>query len=91
VGEEPRCYLAGDAPVVVLRHRGSIVALDAHCPHRGAPMDEGTVDGDVFTCPWHGSQFDLPTGSLHRGPAVTALPAHECRVVDGTVEVRSRR
>ena len=62
VGEEPRCYLAGDAPVVVLRHRGSIVALDAHCPHRGAPMDEGTVDGDVFTCPWHGSQFDLPDG-----------------------------
>ena len=89
ITDAPLCVLAGDAPVVVFRHAGAVVALDAHCPHRGAPMAEAGVDGDVLTCPWHGSRFHLPDGVLLQGPAVTALPAYECRVVDGAVEVRS--
>ena len=52
-------------------------------------MAEGHVDGDTITCPWHGSCFHLPDGQLLRGPAVTALPAYQCRVVDGEVEIRS--
>jgi nitrite reductase/ring-hydroxylating ferredoxin subunit/uncharacterized membrane protein len=89
VDETPRCFLAGDAPVIVFRHRGSVIALDAECPHRGAPLAEGTVDGDVLVCPWHGSRFHLPDGALVQGPSVSALPAYECRTVDGVVEVRS--
>ena len=89
IDEQPRCVLAGEAPVIVFRHHGSVVALDAHCPHRGAPMAEGTVDGDVLVCPWHGSRFHLPDGALLQGPSVSALPAYECRSVDGVVEVRS--
>lgn len=91
ITDQPRCVLAGDAPVIVFRHRGAVVALDAHCPHRGAPMDDGAVDGDVITCPWHGSRFHLPDGALLRGPSVTPLPAYECRTVDGAIEVRSAR
>ena len=89
VTDQPRCVLAADVPVIVFLHRGQVVALDAHCPHRGAPMAEGRVDGDTITCPWHGSQFHLPDGALLRGPAVTALPAYECRVVGDEVEIRS--
>jgi nitrite reductase/ring-hydroxylating ferredoxin subunit len=77
------------APVVVFRHAGAIVALDAQCPHRGAPLAEGDLDGDVLTCPWHGSRFHVPDGSLLRGPSAYPLPAYECRSVDGMLEVRS--
>jgi nitrite reductase/ring-hydroxylating ferredoxin subunit len=89
IGTHPRCEMAGDAPVIVFQHAGVTVALDAHCPHRGAPMADGELDGDVLTCPWHGSQFHVPDGALVRGPSVTGLPAYECRVVDGSVEVRA--
>ncbi len=91
ITEQPTCVMAGDAPVIVFRHAGRVVALDADCPHRGAPMADGALDGDVLTCPWHGSQFHVPDGALLRGPSVTVLPAYDCRVVDGVVEVRAGR
>jgi nitrite reductase/ring-hydroxylating ferredoxin subunit/uncharacterized membrane protein len=89
ITDQPRCVLAGDAPVIVFRHDGAVVALDAQCPHRGGPMAEGDLDGDVLTCPWHGSQFHVPDGALLRGPSTVALPAFECRVLASSVEVRS--
>ncbi len=89
VSDDPRCAMVDGAPVIVFRHGGTIVALDAQCPHRGAPMAEADLDGDVLTCPWHGSRFHVPDGALLRGPSTFPLPAYECRSVDGTVEVRS--
>jgi nitrite reductase/ring-hydroxylating ferredoxin subunit/uncharacterized membrane protein len=86
----PRRFLAGEVPVVVLRHRGEVVALDGRCPHRGAPMDEGAVRDGCIVCPWHGSIFRLDDGSLVQGPSTVDLPSYECRIgVDG-VEVRAR-
>ena len=64
----PRRVLAGEAPVIVLRDAGELVALDARCPHRGAPMDEGEVRDGCITCPWHGSVFRVTDGSLVQGP-----------------------
>ncbi len=41
---------------------GEFHAIDNSCPHKGAPLVEGTVCGDVVECEWHGWQFDLRTG-----------------------------
>jgi nitrite reductase/ring-hydroxylating ferredoxin subunit len=82
--------LAGEAPVIVLRDAGEIVALDARCPHRGAPMDEGEVRDGCITCPWHGSVFRVADGTLLQGPATVDLPTYECRVSRDGVEVRAR-
>jgi nitrite reductase/ring-hydroxylating ferredoxin subunit/uncharacterized membrane protein len=86
----PRRVLAGEAPVIVLRDAGEVVALDARCPHRGAPMDEGEVRDGCITCPWHGSVFRVADGSLVQGPATADLPSYECRVSLDGVEVRAR-
>jgi nitrite reductase/ring-hydroxylating ferredoxin subunit/uncharacterized membrane protein len=90
VTEEPRRVLAGEAPVIVLRHLGDVIALDARCPHRGAPMEEGALHDGCITCPWHGSEFRLADGTLVRGPSTVDLPAYECRVTRDGVEVRAR-
>lgn len=90
VTDAPRRVLAGEAPVIVLHHRGEVVALDARCPHRGAPMDEGVVRDGCITCPWHGSIFRLDDGALVQGPSTVPLPAYECRVTRDGVEVRAR-
>jgi nitrite reductase/ring-hydroxylating ferredoxin subunit/uncharacterized membrane protein len=90
VTDTPKRFVAGEAPVVVLRHRGAVRALDARCPHRGGPMDEGAVDDECITCPWHGSQFRIDDGGLVRGPSTVDLPAYECEVVGPDVEVRGR-
>ena len=60
----------------------------AVCPHLGGPLDAGERDGDVVTCPWHGSQFDVCTGDVVAGPAVFPQPVYESRVREGRVELR---
>ena len=90
VTETPRRVLAGEAPVVVFRFRGAVVAIDARCPHRGAPMEEGDVHDDCITCPWHGSTFRIADGDLIEGPATVDLPVYECRITADGVEVRNR-
>ncbi len=90
VTDVPRRVLAGEAPVIVLREAGEIVALDARCPHRGAPMDEGEVRDGCITCPWHGSVFRIADGTLVQGPSTVDLPTYECRVGGDGVDVRVR-
>ena len=35
------------------------------CQHHGGPL---VLEGDRFTCEWHGSQFDVRTGHALAGP-----------------------
>ena len=41
---------------------GELSALDNWCPHRGAPLAEGWVEGGSVVCPWHSWTFSLKTG-----------------------------
>ncbi len=49
---------------------GSFYAIHGICTHVGAPLGEGTLDGEIVTCPWHGAQFNVTTGELLRPPAM---------------------
>ncbi len=46
----------------IFRHRGVWIALRNHCIHRGGPVAEGDLEGDVLVCPWHGFRYDVRTG-----------------------------
>jgi nitrite reductase/ring-hydroxylating ferredoxin subunit len=59
--------LVGDA--AVFNVGGSFCATQAKCTHRGGPLNEGALEGSTVTCPWHGSQFNVCTGAVLRGPA----------------------
>jgi nitrite reductase/ring-hydroxylating ferredoxin subunit len=91
IDDEPRRVRAGDADIVVVRHRGIWYGLDARCSHAGGPLDEGAVGGGCIECPWHGSRFRLDDGSVARGPAFTGQPVADVRVRDDVVEVRAAR
>jgi nitrite reductase (NADH) small subunit len=41
---------------------GEFHVIDNTCLHRGGPLGEGDLEGQVVTCPWHGWQFDVTTG-----------------------------
>lgn len=47
---------------------GREVIVPERCPHKGAPLAEGTIKGMFLECPWHGATFDLRTGRRLRGP-----------------------
>jgi nitrite reductase/ring-hydroxylating ferredoxin subunit len=48
--------------VAIFNLGGKFHAMEGICPHAGGPLAEGTVEGTVVTCPWHGWQFDLTNG-----------------------------
>ena len=66
---------------------GQYHALDNVCLHRGGPLSDGLVSGCIVTCPWHGWQYDLTSGTLVQDPAV-GVTRHETRVVGEEVQVR---
>ena len=80
---------AGGVPVLLVRCEGEVCALAHTCSHLGGPLSEGTLDGNVVQCPWHGSRFDVRDGSVVDGPATFPQPRFETRVREGQIEVRS--
>jgi 3-phenylpropionate/trans-cinnamate dioxygenase ferredoxin component len=66
--------------VAVFNVGGHLFGVDAKCTHVGGPIDKGPVAGTTVTCPWHGSQFDLRTGAVVRGPASRPLKSYRVRV-----------
>ncbi len=84
----PRGVEVDGGELVLVRADGQIRAYAGRCPHMGARLAEGRLDGDFLVCPWHGSCFDVHDGSVAHGPAVFPLPSYETRVMNGQVEVR---
>lgn len=41
---------------------GEFFAIHNTCPHRGGPLGEGFLEGEVVTCPWHGWRFNVKNG-----------------------------
>jgi nitrite reductase/ring-hydroxylating ferredoxin subunit len=80
----------GVSVVLSRSESGEMCAIANTCAHMGGPLAEGERKGDVVTCPWHGSWFDLCSGEVLRGPAREPQQRFEARVRDGKVEVARR-
>jgi phenylpropionate dioxygenase-like ring-hydroxylating dioxygenase large terminal subunit len=37
-------------------------AFSSVCPHMGGPLEQGQIENDEVTCPWHRYRFSLSTG-----------------------------
>jgi nitrite reductase/ring-hydroxylating ferredoxin subunit len=54
--------------IVLCNYDGKIYALSRRCGHMNAPLDMGTLEGYILTCPMHHAQFDITTGEALSGP-----------------------
>ncbi|HET7379183.1 MAG TPA: Rieske 2Fe-2S domain-containing protein [Gaiellales bacterium] len=79
---------AGGLPVLVTRLNGKVCAIGAVCSHAGGPLEEGKLEGEVVTCPWHGSRFNVCSGDVKGGPASFDQPPLIAREQNGRVEVK---
>jgi len=70
--------LLGD--VTVFNVAGSFCATQEKCTHRQGPLSKGKLDGSTVTCPLHGSQFNVCTGEVLRGPATEPLKMYRVTV-----------
>jgi nitrite reductase/ring-hydroxylating ferredoxin subunit len=47
---------------------GQVYAIDGVCPHAGGPMAEGSLNGCLAMCPWHGWRFSVVDGTWVDAP-----------------------
>ena len=59
---------------------GSIVAIDAWCPHLDGPLWEGSTHSGEIACPWHRWRYSLRTGQCTWAPAGDAEEAAETEI-----------
>jgi nitrite reductase/ring-hydroxylating ferredoxin subunit len=74
--------------LVLASFEGTWYAVDANCSHAGCPFaEEASLEGPDIVCNCHGSEFDLRTGAVLRGPAERPVRSYPVRLGDEGLEV----
>jgi 3-phenylpropionate/trans-cinnamate dioxygenase ferredoxin subunit len=75
-----------DKVVLVANVNGKFYGMDGICSHMGGHLWEGKLMEFVVKCPRHGSEYDVRTGTLLKGPWVPFGKAHSLPAYNITVE-----
>lgn len=66
---EGKVVNANGTDIALFNVDGEFYAINNKCVHKGGPLGEGVLDGDIVSCPWHGWQFNVKTGVSPVNPA----------------------
>jgi nitrite reductase/ring-hydroxylating ferredoxin subunit len=58
----PRPVVTPWGTMALFRVGPELFAVQAFCPHLEGPLFQGTLAGEIVTCPWHLWRFNLRTG-----------------------------
>ncbi len=75
-----------DKCLAVFNVAGSFHVIDNLCLHRGGPLGEGDLAGEVVSCPWHGWEYNVKTGHCVTNPS-SNVKAYQTVVEDGDVKI----
>jgi len=78
--------------IAIANVEGKFHGISNTCLHRGGPLGQGTLQGAVVTCPWHGWSYDVTSGKLSHNQAA-GVPCYtvEVRGDELFVEIESAR
>ena len=88
-GSLKKVIVAGE-DVVVGNIGGKLYAIADKCTHRGGPLNEGELEGNTVTCPWHGGQFDLTTGKVLGPPPLKDESSFEVMIEASNVLLKKK-
>ena len=72
--------------VAVARVGGKLFAFDDL--YEGCPLSGGLLTGTTLMSQCDGSQFEVTSGAVLRGPAKAPLKVYEVRELDGEIQLR---
>ena len=75
--------------IAIANVAGRFYAFGDTCTHQGCSLAEGTLEETIVTCPCHGSQFDVTTGDVVRGPAGEPVQSYPTRLEGDAVRVEA--
>jgi len=86
-GSAKACVVGG-RQVALFNVDGAFYALENVCPHQGAPLTDGYLEGPLLTCSWHAWCFDVRTGNMSLAD-IKVIPVYDVRVDGTSVSVSS--
>jgi 3-phenylpropionate/trans-cinnamate dioxygenase ferredoxin subunit len=72
--------------VVLFNIDGELCAVENSCPHNGASLAGGQIEGRLLRCPAHGLRFDVSTGCMP-GKGGLSLATFPVQNVAGRLEL----
>jgi nitrite reductase (NADH) small subunit/3-phenylpropionate/trans-cinnamate dioxygenase ferredoxin subunit len=77
----------GGKTLAIFNVNGTFYAIDDTCPHRGASLAEGELDGHEVICPWHAAVFDVTSGAHLSPPARSDVACYKVQMIGDEVQV----
>lgn len=72
--------------LLLINLKGTIYAVEAECPHQGAPLAAALIKESYLSCPRHGYRFELKDGSCKEHPECV-LKTWPVRIENGEIIV----
>lgn len=79
-----RAYEVAGKAIAIFNCDGQFFAIDDQCPHMGASLAAGFLEGCVVSCPWHAWRFDVRDGTWVDNPRIKT-DAYPLQVVAGKI------
>ena len=76
----------GTKLIALFRDQGEYYAINDVCPHMGASLSGGYLEGGIVTCPWHAWRFRLADGAWADNPRIK-IGCYPVRVEGDEVQV----
>ena len=78
--------------ILVANVNGNCYAMGNRCTHANGDLSQGSLEGNIVTCPKHKSKFDVTTGKVVSGPKIPLFhpkindePAFQVKVEDNSI------
>jgi nitrite reductase/ring-hydroxylating ferredoxin subunit len=82
-----KAFDVGEKRIAIFNVAGKFHAIDDTCPHAGASLAEGHLEGGNIGCPWHYAEFELATGKHLHAPATCGVAVYPVQIEDGQIKV----
>jgi nitrite reductase (NADH) small subunit/3-phenylpropionate/trans-cinnamate dioxygenase ferredoxin subunit len=87
---EGRTYPVNGKLIAIFRIGDEYRAINDLCPHMGASLATGWVEGDAVTCPWHAWRFCITDGLWLDNPkSKIRTEVYQVRVVGDEIQVEA--
>jgi nitrite reductase/ring-hydroxylating ferredoxin subunit len=85
-GRGATVQLKGGGEVALFNVAGKFYAIENFCPHKGAPLADSRLYGNVVECDLHGWRFDVTSGECHTKKSCS-IESYEVVVEDGWIKI----
>ena len=88
-------FKVGEKEYLLANVNGNYYAMGNRCTHANADLSQGSLEGNIVTCPKHKSKFDITTGKVVSGPRIPLFHpkikdelSYEVKVEDNAILLR---